>query len=459
MIATIQPSTAHGRMTAPPSKSMAHRLLICAALAEGTSVIRNIELSQDILATIDCLKALGAEISWEDGKALVRGTAIRNADTEKPVEGKQAVEKPVEGKPAVGVPDEEKPGAGAPDEEKPAVGVPDEGKRDMREPAVLPCRESGSTLRFMIPLCLMNGLPYTLTGSGRLFERPLTVYEKICKEQGLLWEKEENRLETAGILATGEYEIPGNMSSQFISGLLFALPLLESHSRIRITGRVVSRPYIDMTMQALRIFGVETAWEGDDTIVIPGGQAFHPQDVRVEGDFSNAVFLDALNLIGGDVVLEGLDEDSIQGDRIYRQYLDRIDRGCADIDLTDCPDLGPVLMVLAAMRHGARFTGTARLKFKESDRGAVMKEELEKAGAKVELMENEIRVAAGVKGPEDILQGHGDHRIVMALAVLLTKTGGSILGAEAVRKSLPDFWERLAGLGVKISLRAETGAE
>ena len=396
MIATIQPSAAHGRMTAPPSKSMAHRLLICAALAEGTSVIRNIELSQDILATIDCLKALGADISCEDGKALVRGTKIRETD----------------------------------------LAIPSCRGADQ---TVLSCRESGSTLRFMFPLCLLNGLPYVLTGSGRLFERPLKVYEMICKEQGLFWKKEGNRLETAGILAAGEYEIPGNVSSQFISGLLFALPLLEKDSR--------------------RIFGVQTAWEGDDTIVIPGGQKYHPQDVCVEGDYSNAVFFDALNLIGGDVILEGLDEESLQGDRIYRQYFDRIGRGFADIDLTDCPDLGPILMVLAAMRHGARFTGTARLKHKESDRGAAMKEELEKAGARVELADNEIRVQAGVKAPEQILQGHGDHRVVMALAVLLTGVGGSIRGAEAVGKSLPDFWERLAGIGVKVSLQTELKTE
>ena len=237
------------------------------------------------------------------------------------------------------------------------------------------------------------------------------------------------------------------------------MPLLEKDSRIRLIRPVVSRPYIDMTVQALRIFGVQTAWEGDDTIVIPGGQKYHPQDVCVEGDYSNAVFFDALNLIGGDVILEGLDEESLQGDRIYRQYFDRIGRGFADIDLTDCPDLGPILMVLAAMRHGARFTGTARLKHKESDRGAAMKEELEKAGARVELADNEIRVQAGVKAPEQILQGHGDHRVVMALAVLLTKVGGSIRGAEAVRKSLPDFWERMAGIGVKVSLQAELKTE
>ena len=429
MIATIQPSAAHGRMTAPPSKSMAHRLLICAALAEGTSVIRNIELSQDILATIDCLKALGADVSCEDGKAFVQGMAMRRDDPEKAAERMST------------------------------TGTSAAGTPEAFEPAILPCRESGSTLRFLIPLCLLNDLPYTLTGSRRLFERPLKVYENICKAQGLLWEKGENCLRIAGILAAGEYEIPGNVSSQFISGLLFALPLLEKDSRIRLIRPVVSRPYIDMTVQALRIFGVQTAWEGDDTIVIPGGQKYHPQDVCVEGDYSNAVFFDALNLLGGDVVLEGLSEDSLQGDRIYRQYFDRIGRGFADIDLTDCPDLGPILMVLAAMRHGAGFTGTARLKHKESDRGAAMKEELEKAGARVELADNEIRVQAGVKAPEQILQGHGDHRVVMALAVLLTGVGGSIRGAEAVGKSLPDFWERLTGIGVKVSLQTELKTE
>lgn len=411
MVVTIEPSIAQGRMTAPPSKSMAHRMLICAALAEGTSVIRNVDCSQDILATIDCLRALGADITWEDGTVHVQGMRIAH--------------------------------------------VRDAQIMNAQEIVILPCRESGSTLRFLLPLCLMDGVPHVLTGSERLLQRPLAVYETICREQGIVFVKEKNRLQVAGTLAAGEYEIPGNVSSQFISGLLFALPLLEEDSRIHLAGTVESRPYIDMTMQALPMFGVRTEWTGTHTIEVPGRQAFLAQDVCVEGDYSSACFFDALHLLGGDVTVEGLAKESAQGDRIYRQYLDQVDAGYAELDLADCPDLAPILMVLAALKHGAKFTGTARLKFKESDRGAAMQEELEKAGVKVELADNEIRVAAGVKAPAEPLQGHGDHRIVMALAVLLSKVGGSIRGAEAVAKSLPDFWERLAGLGIRVRLENE----
>lgn len=409
MLVRIQPSTARGRITAPPSKSMTHRMLICAALAEGTSTIHGIDLSQDILATIDGLRTLGADITCQDGNAIVRGTDI--------------------------------------------------ACRGGSEPAtsILPCRESGSTLRFLIPLCLMDGTNHVLTGRERLFERPLKVYERICKEQGLMFLKEKNSLQVAGTLAAGQYEIPGNVSSQFISGLLFVLPLLSDDSRIRLIGPVESRPYIDMTIQALRKFGVHTAWKDERTIDIPGRQQYCPQDAQIEGDYSNAAFFEAFNLIGGDVTVEGLSQESVQGDRVYGRCFDQIEGGFAEIDLTDCPDLGPVLMVLAAMRHGARFTGTARLRFKESSRGAAMKEELEKAGAKIELADNEIRVAAGVGTPSETLRGHGDHRIVMALAVLLSKVGGSISGAEAVAKSLPDFWERLKSLGILV--RLENGKE
>lgn len=386
-------------MTAPPSKSMAHRMIVCAGLAQGTSVIRNVDPSQDILATIDCMKALGAQISYEDRCVTAQGTDLRQSG------GKET----------------------------------------------LPCRECGSTLRFLIPAALMSGNKYSFSGSGKLFERPLTVYEKICAEQGLYYEPGENGLEVAGRLSAGEYEIPGNISSQFISGLLFVLPLLEKDSVIKLIPPVESRPYIGMTMQALEMFGIRTFWEDECRIRVPGGQEYRPCDGSVEGDFSNAAFFEALNLTGGEVTVEGLNEDSLQGDKIYRQHLKRIEEGYARIDLADCPDLGPVLIAAAAMRHGAEFTGTRRLRIKESDRGLAMKQELKKMDIEVETSDNEIRVGAGPRKPLEILNGHNDHRIVMALAVMLTQTGGSISGAEAVRKSLPDFWTRLKELGVQVT--------
>ena len=442
---TITPSMAHGIMDAPPSKSMAHRLLICAGLAEGTSVISNVDLSRDIEATIACLQALGARIQYQNGCVTVRGTGRSPA-----------------------------PGTG------PA-----------EELLQLPCGESGSTLRFLIPVCLLRSQKTRLTGSPKLFTRPLQIYEQICQARQLTFEKGKQDLVVGGKLTAGEYVIPGNVSSQFISGLLFALPLLDGDSLIRLIPPVESRPYIDMTLQALRRFGIRvstgeaasgrhnalTSTNGTAsalynvpsfTLHIPGGQKYLPRTgLRVEGDYSNAAFFEALSLLTGKnrgavpdaqdaqdihgIQIRGLGEDSLQGDRVYRTYLALLDRGFAQIDLSDCPDLGPVLMAFAAARHGARFTGTRRLRLKESDRGTAMREELAKMGVRVELSKNEITVHPGLRPPREVLHSHSDHRIVMALSVLLTLTGGTIEGAEAVEKSLPDFYERLAGLGIRLT--------
>ena len=406
MIVTIKPSKAEGRMLAPPSKSMAHRLLICAGCAEGTSVISNVDLSEDILATLDCLRALGAGIVYKDRSVTVSGVDIRR----------------------------------------------------IAHPSELSCRECGSTLRFMIPVCLMSGQKNTLTGSEILLKRPLGVYEEICRDQGLTFTKEGSLLTVEGRLRAGDYVVPGNISSQFISGLLFVLPLLDEDSRIVLVPPVESRPYIQMTMQALEMFGVSVLWEETDTagpapcaIRIPGGQKYRPQDLSVEGDYSNAAFFEALNLIGGKVLVEGLSENSLQGDQVYRSCFEQLAAGTPELDISDCPDLGPVLMAMAAGLNGAVFTGTKRLEIKESDRGAAMQQELEKMNARVERMENEIRVWPGLSSPRETLDGHNDHRIVMALSVLLTKTGGAVRGAEAVSKSLPDFFDRLKELGIEFT--------
>ena len=450
MKVTITPSAARGIIEAPPSKSMAHRLLICAGLAEGISVITNVDLSRDIEATIACLRALGARIEYEKGRVNVRGTGLAGLN-----------------------------GPGT------------------QTGAVLPCGESGSTIRFLIPVCLLSGRESRLTGSTTLLTRPLQVYEDICREQGLTFEKGQKDLLVGGRLAAGEYVLPGDVSSQFISGLLFALPLLEGDSGIRLVPPVESRPYIDMTLQAL----VRADWiKPEDPLSgkkedlpcalrIPGKQKYQPQaGLRVEGDYSNAAFFEALGMLNkksgtsvpdaqslpaaqgdqnaadvldtsdaqasGDaagIQVTGLAENSLQGDRIYRTYLAGLDDGFVQIDLSDCPDLGPVLMAFAAARHGARFTGTRRLKIKESDRGTAMQQELAKMGVRVDMAEDEITVFSGIRPPREHLYGHNDHRIVMALSILLTRTGGTIDGAEAVAKSLPDFFERMTGLGIQVS--------
>ena len=337
----IQPGTARGMVAAPPSKSMAHRLLICAALSEGESTVYGVDRSEDILATSDCLSALGASLSWEGTTVHIKGCDPRRSG-----------------------------------------------------PAVLNCRESGSTLRFMIPLCLLSGNAMILKGSPTLLSRPLSVYEDLCRDRGLTFTRTEEGLLVQGRLTPGEYTVPGSISSQFITGLLFALPLLDGNSRIRLLPPVESGSYLSLTLQALQDAGVQVSTPDEYTLDIAGNAVFSARRMEVEGDYSNAAFFEALNCIGGEVTVTGLRTDSLQGDRIYREYFPLLREGPAELDLTDCPDLAPVLFAAAALCHGAVFTGTRRLRFKESDRGAVMALEMAKFGITLETEENRIIVPA-----------------------------------------------------------------
>lgn len=397
----IRSGIARGTVAAPPSKSMAHRLLICAALAEGESIVRGVDRSEDILATADCLSALGASLSWDGSSVRVRGCDPRKAG-----------------------------------------------------PAVLRCRESGSTLRFMIPLCLLSGSAMRLEGSETLLSRPLSVYEDLCRERNLTLRRMDGGLLAEGRLTAGEYTVPGGVSSQFITGLLFALPLLSGDSRITLIPPVESRSYLSLTLQALRDAGVSVSWTDQNTLIVPGNTAYQSQDTEVEGDYSNAAFFEALNCAGGRVTVTGLRKDSLQGDRVYQEFFPQLAAGPAELDLSDCPDLAPVLFSVAALCYGAVFTGTRRLRFKESDRGAAMAEEMAKFGVTLTLEENRIAVpAAALHAPSEALDSHNDHRIAMALSLLCTRTGGEIRGAEAVRKSFPDYWERLRSLKIDIEQR------
>ena len=413
----INPGTARGRVTAPPSKSMAHRMMICAGLAAGTSVLQGISDSQDMQATLDCLAALGAQ--WQKDGETVTITGIGSART-------------------------------AVHDDAGAAGT------QTGEP-VLRCRESGSTLRFFIPICLQTGRRAQMVGAPRLMERPLQVYAQLCRERGLLFAQEGQALTVQGPLPAGSYRLRGDISSQFISGLLFALPLCEGDSTVTILPPIESRPYIDMTLAALKTFGVRAAWQDAQTLYIPGGQQYHACDAQVEGDFSNAAFFGILDAIRPEnqVQIDGLPPaaDSLQADRVYPALLARLDTPAPCIDLTDCPDLGPILFAAAAAKHGGRFVGTKRLKIKESDRGAAMAEELRKFGVDVMVRKDEVTVmpsAGGLLAPTVPLSGHNDHRIVMSAAVLLTLTGGVIEGAEAVSKSFPDFFDKLQALGIEV---------
>lgn len=415
----IEPSRLSGTITAPPSKSMAHRLLICAGLSEGDSIVRHLAFSEDVKATIACLIALGAEIRLDGDTAYVKGTDARAA---------------------------------------------------LGKTAVLPCNECGSTLRFFTPPCMLSGEERVLQGSPYLMTRPMSVYEEIARNQGVTFIKSPDMITVQGKLQSGVYEVAGNISSQFISGLLFALPLLDGDSEIHLLPPVESKPYIDMTIAALREFGiliqklpflrelspdacgkVTEGSSNEPTIYrIKGGQRYQPADVFVEGDYSNAAFFEALNYAGSQVNVGGLREDTLQGDSVYKILYQNIKNQISPIDIADCPDLGPVLFAVAALCGGGRFIGTRRLRIKESDRAEAMRQELEKLGIGVSVGENEVKVHPGtLHAPTEPLYGHSDHRIVMALSVLLTVTGGVIDGAEAVSKSFPDFFDRLKELGAK----------
>lgn len=399
MQVSIRPSLGRGVMQAPPSKSMAHRLLIGGALSAGESVIEGISHSEDMLATLDCLSALGA-------------TVIRQDQT---------------------------------------VTVTRFNPFSLPKNAVLPCRESGSTLRFFIPLCLLSDTSVTLTGSEKLFSRPLGIYEDICQKQGIRFERQQDRLHLCGRLQSGSYKIKGNISSQFITGLLLALPLLDGDSTISLIPPIESCSYINLTIQALSACGIRIAWEDERTLFVAGGQTYQPIHTTVEGDYSGAAFFAALNRLGGQITLTGLNPDSLQGDKIYEKYFALLGRGTPTINIADCPDLGPILFALSAVFGGGVFTGTRRLKLKESDRASAMAQELHKFGVAVTVHEDSVVVYPhDLHAPTEILCGHNDHRIVMSLAVLATRLGGTIDGAQAAAKSMPDFFERLLSLGYEV---------
>jgi 3-phosphoshikimate 1-carboxyvinyltransferase len=291
-----------------------------------------------------------------------------------------------------------------------------------------------------------------LQGSERLLERPLEVYEELCKEKGFFFEKTKNSLTLCGKLESQSYKLRGDISSQFITGLIFALVYLGKDASIEIIPPFESRSYIDLTLSALASFGAKAEFEGEYKIKIRSSK-MHSFSGRIEGDYSNAAFLDAFNEIGSSVKIENLKPDSLQGDRVYKEYFEKISKGTPTLDISDCPDLGPVLFALAALKNGARFVGTDRLKAKESDRGEAMHKELEKLGGGLVFGDNTVTVPKQeLKYCGKILNGHNDHRIVMAMSVILSRIGGELEGAEAVRKSYPGFFSDIKKLGAKVEL-------
>lgn len=377
---TIQPGRLSGQIRAIPSKSQAHRLLICAALSNQETTLLCPETNRDIEATVDCLHALGASIIRTETGYCV----------------------------------------------DPIPRIP--------EKAVLHCCESGSTLRFLLPIVGALGVDATFHMEGRLPERPLSpLWEEMERMGCRLCRPTASTIRCTGKLRAGAYNIDGGVSSQFITGLLFALSLIDGKCSLEITGKVESKPYIDMTKAALKLFDAPH---------------FHtPGFVAVEGDWSNGAFFLAAKALGNEVTVTNLAPDSPQGDRAAAQLLDALEARIT-IDASDIPDLVPILSVVAGAKKGAVFTNIGRLRIKESDRVAAVIEMLEQLGGRAEATKDTLTVhGTGFSG--GTVNSHNDHRIAMAAAIAATVCTETvtITGAEAVRKSYPGFWEEYHRLG------------
>ncbi len=424
-ILTIKPNILTGEIRVPPSKSMAHRAIICAFLSDGTSRIENIELSNDIIATCSAVDALGADIDILDGEITGRKTLI----------------------------------------------IRGYGSVTVRRSRIN-CGESGTTSRFLIPITRLIPDTITMDGEGKLVERPFDVFFPIFQDQGITYETNAGKLPMVlkGKLKPGKYRVRGDVSSQFISGLLLALPLLPGNSSIDVTTPLESSGYIDMTMEIQKRFGIEIKYDcKKNHFEIPGWQKYIPQNYKVEGDWSQAAFWLAAGALAGPVEITGLNRNSTQGDKVIEKFLQSmgaklnwkgsriiVSRGVIggiEMDVSQCPDLVPILAVLGSLGEDRTVICNAgRLRLKESDRLKAIATELKALGACIEEREESLVI----NGKEELLGGRiygwNDHRIVMsaAIAAVSCKKNVTIEGCEAVNKSYPSFWEHYEGIGGKI---------
>ena len=392
----ISKGKAQGKVEAPPSKSVAHRYIISAFLSGGDYTISNIELSADIKATLGAIEALGCGYTVANTSVKIHKLNLKNL-------------------------------------------------------AEIDCNESGSTLRFMLPIAISLIDKVKLYGANKLFERPLNIYENILSAQGIEFKKAENSIELYGKLKPQDFVVEGTVSSQFISGLIFALAILKGGS-VTVKEPFESKPYVDLTVDALKQFGINIKNVGN-TYTLAEISNENCKKLKVEGDYSNAANLEAFSVVGGNVDVVGLNPNSLQGDKVYKEYFELLKSDTPTLDISQCPDLGPILIAVAALNHGAKLIGTKRLKIKESDRGNAMKAELKKCDINLQVLENEIIVPSGIVGNDFKFCSHNDHRIVMALSVVLSMYGGKIYGAEAVNKSFPSYFEVIKKLGLEVECR------
>lgn len=414
----ITPSDLTGTVCVPTSKSVCHRAVICAGLAEGTSRISGILLSDDIIATMHAMEALGAVIRQEDDCLIITGT-----DCTKPVQH------------------------------------------------VIACNESGSTLRFLIPLGL-NNQAMTFTGKGQLVERPLNDYFNILDEQQITYQTTDGHLplSVTGVLKPGQFHLRGDVSSQFVSGLLFALPRLEEDSSIIITTELESQGYIDLTLSMLARFGIVIINNNYREFIVPGNQKYLSTDYHVEGDYSQVAFWLVAGTVGSPICATGLNPHSQQGDKVILELIQQmggklkieansiqaspaITRSIV-IDASQCPDLVPVLAVLAAISEGTtQIIRAGRLRIKECDRLKAITQELNKLGADIVESEDSLTIYGRKFLRGGTVDSWHDHRIAMALAIasIACQTPVTIKHSECVSKSYPNFWSDFQLLGGKIN--------
>lgn len=420
----IYPGKLSGEVKIPPSKSMAHRAVICAALGDGVSKVTNIDYSDDIIATIEAMSSLGAKITKKEDYLEVCG-----------------------------------------------INSPENIKANsVKEQRTIDCNESGSTLRFLVPIAALFDGVNRFVGRGNLGKRPLDTYYKIFDEQGIKYSYKDGILDlkTEGKLKAGEFKMEGNISSQFITGLLFTLPLLDGESKIVITTEMESKGYIDLTLRAIKDFGVEIINNNYEEFIIKGNQIYKSIDYRVEGDYSQAAFFFCADALSSNIVLNDLKLDSLQGDKEVIDILQRMglklnnkDNGLIGsaslglkstiIDGSQCPDIIPVVSLVAALSEGTtEIINAGRLRIKECDRLAAVTSELNKLGAKI-IEKEEGLIIEGVKELKGNVEvwSHKDHRIAMTMAIASTMCKERIIlkDYECVSKSYPQFWDDFKNLG------------
>lgn len=420
----VYPKRINGEVKIPPSKSMAHRAVICAALSDGLCKVRNIDYSDDIIATIEAMKALGAVITKKDEYLEVIG--IKSSDNKI--------------------------------------------NNSISSERIIDCNESGSTLRFLVPIASLFEGVNRFVGRGNLGKRPLDTYYKIFDDQKIKYSYKEGILDlkTEGKLKSGEFKVKGNISSQFITGLLFTLPLLDGDSKITITTEMESKGYVDLTLSAIKDFGVEIINNNYEEFIIKGNQTYNSRDYRVEGDYSQAAFFLCADAISNEVVVNDLKLDSLQGDKEVIDILERMgvkienkDNGIIGmansqlnstiIDGSQCPDIIPVVSLVAALGKGTtEVINAGRLRIKECDRLAAVASELNKLGAKITEKEDGLIIegVSKLKGGCSVWS-HKDHRIAMTLAIASTVCEEPIVirDYECVSKSYPEFWNDFKNVG------------